>query len=199
MEREKSNGAIAYEAAWTVNGATHEAAVLEDGTLLNTEETMTVDKAPAAIQAAVAKHFPGSTKVAVEKLTIVAYEAEGKAWIASGAALNGLAAEIGAQTGQTISLGRAPAGVQAAVARQFPGNPKVDLKKKTLVLYELAGRANGKPAEMLVTSSGNRIEQGDDGESEDDDDEGEDDDDEDDDEDEDDDDGEDDDENGEDD
>ncbi len=75
--REKEDGVLIYEAEWAVNGAAHEAAVTADGALIETEEVISAEKAPAAVQAAIAKHF-GTAKVVVEKKMIVVYEVEAK-------------------------------------------------------------------------------------------------------------------------
>jgi uncharacterized membrane protein YkoI len=78
VEREKEHGALVYEAAWVKNGTQHEAEVTAEGALLELEETITVEKAPAAVRAAIAKHFGAGTKVVVEKTMIVVYEVEAK-------------------------------------------------------------------------------------------------------------------------
>ena len=77
-EREKEHGVLVYEAEWVVNGTQHEAAVTADGTLIETEEIVPVEKLPAAVRAAIAKHFPANAKVTVEKKMIVVYEVEAK-------------------------------------------------------------------------------------------------------------------------
>ncbi|MCH8804501.1 MAG: PepSY-like domain-containing protein [Planctomycetes bacterium] len=77
VEREKEHGVVVYEAAWVVNGTKHEAEVTADGALIETEQTIPVDQAPAAVRAAIAKRF-GNAKVVVEKTMIVIYEVEGK-------------------------------------------------------------------------------------------------------------------------
>jgi len=76
--REKEDGVLVYEAQWTIDGIQHEAAVMPDGTLLETEESVPVEKTPAAVRAAIAKHFGANAKVVVEKKMIVVYEVEAK-------------------------------------------------------------------------------------------------------------------------
>ena len=78
FERDQEHGAVVYEAEWVANGTKHEAAVTEDGALLEIEEIIPVEKAPAAVRAAIAKHFPPNAKVIVEKTMIVVYEAEAR-------------------------------------------------------------------------------------------------------------------------
>lgn len=78
IEREREQGVVIYEAAWDAGGAMHEAAVMADGTLLETEERIKPDQAPPAVRALIAKHFAGVDKVVIEKKMIVVYEAEAK-------------------------------------------------------------------------------------------------------------------------
>ncbi len=77
-ERENEDGVLVYEAEWIADGIQHEAAVTADGTLLETEEIIPVEKAPAAVRAAIAKHFGANAKVVVEKKMIVVYEVEAR-------------------------------------------------------------------------------------------------------------------------
>lgn len=78
VEREKEHGVLVYEAEWLANGTKHEAAVTADGTLLETEETIPLEQAPAAVREAIAKHFGAEVKVVVERKTIIVYEAEAR-------------------------------------------------------------------------------------------------------------------------
>ncbi len=77
-EREKEDGILVFEAAWVTDGTKHEATVTADGTLIETEEIIPAEKAPAAVRAAIATHFGADAKVVVEKKMIVLYEVEGK-------------------------------------------------------------------------------------------------------------------------
>lgn len=77
-EREREHGVLVYEAQWAANGTKHEAAVTADGTLIETEEIVPAERAPAAVRAAIAKHFGANAKVVVEKKMIVVYEVEAK-------------------------------------------------------------------------------------------------------------------------
>ena len=77
-EREKEHGVLVYEAEWVANGTKHEAAVTADGAVIEIEEIVPVEKAPAAVRAAIAKHFPANVKVTVEKKMIVVYEVEAR-------------------------------------------------------------------------------------------------------------------------
>lgn len=77
-EREREHGTVVYEAEWIVNGTEHEAKVTADGALIETEEVVRLKDLPAAVRAAIAKHFPAKSKVKVEKKTIVIYEVEAR-------------------------------------------------------------------------------------------------------------------------
>ena len=77
-EREREHGVLIYEAEWIKNGSKHEAAVTADGTLVEMEEIIPAEMAPAAVRAAIAKHFGAAAKVVVEKKMVVVYEVEAK-------------------------------------------------------------------------------------------------------------------------
>ena len=77
-ERERKHGVLVYEAEWVKNGTKHEAAVTADGTLVEIEEIIPAEQAPAAVRAVIAKHFGANPKVVVEKKMIVVYEVEAK-------------------------------------------------------------------------------------------------------------------------
>jgi uncharacterized membrane protein YkoI len=77
-ERETQHGVVTYEVKWVVDGVEHEAAVTADGTLLETEESIPPDRVPAAVRAAIERHFGRGAKVVVERKTIVVYEVEAK-------------------------------------------------------------------------------------------------------------------------
>ena len=50
----------------------------EEGALVETEESVSLDSVPAAVRAAISKHFGVEAKVEVEKTTYIAYEVETK-------------------------------------------------------------------------------------------------------------------------
>lgn len=77
-EREREHGVLVYEAEWVENGTKHEAAVTADGTLVEIEELIPPEKAPAAVRAVIEKHFGADAKVVVERKMIVVYEVEAK-------------------------------------------------------------------------------------------------------------------------
>ena len=77
-EREREHGVLIYEAEWMANGTKHEAAVTADGALIEIEEIIPAETAPAAVRTAIAKHFGPNAKVVVEKTMIVVYEVEAK-------------------------------------------------------------------------------------------------------------------------
>jgi uncharacterized membrane protein YkoI len=78
FERDREHGVVLYEAEWVTNGTEHEAAVTADGALVEIEEVIPVEKAPAAVRDAIAKHFPPNAKLVVEKTMIVVYEVEAR-------------------------------------------------------------------------------------------------------------------------
>lgn len=73
VTREPEDRATVYEGVWAVNGASVEATVTEDGTLVEIVETIALDKAPAVVLTAVQKHFAGGA-VTIERQKIVIYE-----------------------------------------------------------------------------------------------------------------------------
>ena len=73
---DKEHGVIVYEAEWERDGVQHDAAVTAEGALVETEETLSADKAPAAVLAMIAKYFANDAKVVVKKKMIVVYEIE---------------------------------------------------------------------------------------------------------------------------
>jgi uncharacterized membrane protein YkoI len=77
VSRDYEDGVMVYEAEWMAKGTKHEAAVTEDGTLVEMEERVRMSSLPPAVQAAVARHFPPGTRLEIEKKTTVVYEIEG--------------------------------------------------------------------------------------------------------------------------
>lgn len=78
IEREVEHGVTVYEAEWTDHGMEHEASVSADGELLEIEEVVPMDKAPAAVREAITKQFGAGAKVVIEKTMVVYYEVETK-------------------------------------------------------------------------------------------------------------------------
>jgi hypothetical protein len=76
IEREVERGVTVYEAEWVDHGTEREASVSADGELLEIEEEVTLDKVPAAVRAAIAKHIGAGAKMEIEKTTVVYYEVE---------------------------------------------------------------------------------------------------------------------------
>jgi uncharacterized membrane protein YkoI len=75
-ECEQEHGAIVYEAEWVVDGVEHEAAVTADGALVEMEEEIPLEAAPAEVRAAIAQYFGADTMVTVERKMVVVYEVE---------------------------------------------------------------------------------------------------------------------------
>ncbi|UCG32109.1 MAG: hypothetical protein JSU68_10630 [Phycisphaerales bacterium] len=77
-ECEQEHGVLVYEAEWVADGIEHEAAVTADGALLEMEEEIPLEAAPAAVRAAIMQHFGAGTMVTVDKKMVVVYEVEAK-------------------------------------------------------------------------------------------------------------------------
>lgn len=75
LEEETTAGHKHYEAEWRANGAEVEMAVTADGDIIEMEEAIAADAAPAGVRAA-AKAAAGDAKFTVSKLTITVYEVE---------------------------------------------------------------------------------------------------------------------------
>jgi uncharacterized membrane protein YkoI len=75
VEREREGVVVVYEASWRRNGSRFEAEVLADGTLLEIEELIALENAPAGVQAAAGEHFAGQNVIVAKKM-IVVYELE---------------------------------------------------------------------------------------------------------------------------
>ena len=74
--KEKKHGIWVFTGEWRANGVSHEAMVTADGTVVETEESVSLKHVPTAVRAAIAEHFGSDVKVTVEKKTIIIYEAE---------------------------------------------------------------------------------------------------------------------------
>lgn len=75
-ECEQEHGALVYEAEWVADGVEHEAAVTADGALVEMEEEIPLEAAPAEVRAAIAQHFGADAMVTVERKMVVVYEVE---------------------------------------------------------------------------------------------------------------------------
>lgn len=74
--KEKRHGVWVFTGEWQTDGVSHEAVVTAEGIVIETEESVSLDNVPTAVRAAIAEHFGSDVKVAVEKKTIILYEAE---------------------------------------------------------------------------------------------------------------------------
>ncbi len=75
LEEETISGHKHYEAEWRTSGGEVEMSVTAAGEIIEIEEELAADAAPAAVRAA-AKAAAGDTKFTVSKLTITIYEIE---------------------------------------------------------------------------------------------------------------------------
>jgi len=72
--KETDDGAVSYEAEWTIKGLSYEAEVTEEGALISSEETMDANAVPEAVRKAAAKLFPAGAKLTFTKEIEVTYE-----------------------------------------------------------------------------------------------------------------------------
>ncbi|MCB9851140.1 MAG: hypothetical protein H6817_10610 [Phycisphaerales bacterium] len=126
------------------------------------DEKTALDQIPEAARTALTKLAAGSTITEVEqerKHGATVYEAE---WQANGTTHEASVTADGTllEMEETIALADAPPAVQAAAANHFGADAKVKVERKTIVLYELEGRANGKSHEVLLTPAGKDVHHG---------------------------------------
>ncbi len=134
-----------------------------------------LDQVPPAAKAAILKHAAGAKITEIEKEThkgVTVYEAE---WQVSGMEHEVCVTADGdvIETEAEIPASQAPAAVQAEIKKRFGPNAKVEVERKTFIMYEVEGRADGKKIEFLISPTGHVHEghdQGDDDHDNDDDD-----------------------------
>lgn len=63
------------------------------------------------------------------------------------------------ETEVTIAADKAPAAVRATIAKRFGARAKVVVEKKTIVVYEVEGKVNGKELEILIFPTGQTHEE----------------------------------------
>ena len=77
VTKENEDGAMTYEAEWTVQDNAHGAAVTEDGVLLELEETLNIKDVPESVRKAAEKLLAGAEKMTFEKEMKIVYEVSG--------------------------------------------------------------------------------------------------------------------------
>lgn len=75
---EDEDGMKVFEGSWKVEDVDHEASVTEHGDVVETEQAISLEAAPEAVQRAARRALPEGTEFKVEKKTIVLYEVEAK-------------------------------------------------------------------------------------------------------------------------
>ena len=76
VTRESEDDVVVFEAAYTINGATHEVEIGENGELLATEDTIASADLPAAVADSLKKRFPKGEMGEVVRITQTYYEIE---------------------------------------------------------------------------------------------------------------------------
>jgi len=168
IERETKHGRTIYEAEVLLEGKELEIKVAPDGTLLKKEceheeegeeegeEEVSLDQIPAAARQALLAAAGGAKIVEVERETehgLVLYEAE---WIADGRKHEAEVTAEGAlvELEEDVSADEVPAAVKRAAAKLFPPGAKLEYEKKTIIVYEVEAKINGKEREVLLTPAG---------------------------------------------
>ena len=136
------------------------------------EIKISLDQVPPAARAAILKQAAGAKISEVEKEThkgVSVYEAEWK--------INGMEHEVCVtadgdiiETEAEIPAAEAPAAVQAEIKKRFGANARVQVERKTFIMYELEGRVDGRKVEILVSPTGDVHDGHDDDDGDDDDD-----------------------------
>ncbi len=62
------------------------------------------------------------------------------------------------ETEEVVAWESVPKGVQKTAGQAFPKGTKVKVERKTIVLYEVEAKIDGKEKEVLVAPTGQRIE-----------------------------------------
>lgn len=132
----------------------------KDGEEQADSQVVKLDKIPAAARDALTK-LAGSAKieeVAMEDEDgVKVYEG---AWQVKGVGHEAVVTENGdlVETEQIVDLDAIPNAVQRVAKKSFPKGTKLKVEKKTVVLYEVEAKINGKEKEVLVAPTGQRVE-----------------------------------------
>lgn len=177
VERESRDGKTVYEADVVKDGKEIELQVAEDGKLIaredgdkeekeegddeeDDEEAIAIDRIPAAARESLAKHANGAkiTKVTREREDgAELFEAE---WSVDGLARSVEVTADGemVEMEQQVAAKDAPAAIQKAVKKMFPGAADVVIEKKVRVEYEVKATVRGKKKEVTLTPAGKPAE-----------------------------------------
>ncbi len=163
IERETKNGKTIYEAEVIIGGKEVEIKVAPDGTLLGKEceddeenVQISLDKVPQAARKALLK-LAGKAKITEveqqKKHGAVLYEAE---WKVNGQEREATVTAEGAlvKLEEEIAAKDVPGAVKRAAAKIFPDTADLEFEKKTVIMYEVEGKINGKKHERLIWPTG---------------------------------------------
>ncbi len=136
------------------------------------DEQISIDKVPAKAREALLKHAQGAkfTEVEREKVRgVVFYEAE---WMVDGREHEAKVTADGSlvELEEEVDAQSVPAAVRKAASKAFPKSAKLTFEKKTIVLYEVEAKVDGKEREVLISPSGQVHDEHDDDDDDDDDD-----------------------------
>lgn len=169
IERETKDGKTTYEAEFLLNGKEIEIKVAPDGTLLgreaedeaDDEDRLTIDQVPEPARAALLQLAGGATIVKAERERVhgvLVYEAE---WVVNGTQHGAAVTADGTliEAEETVRVEDLPPTVRSVVAKHFPAKTKLAIEKKTIVIYEVEARIDGKERELVVFPTG-RVHEG---------------------------------------
>jgi len=167
--RETQRGKTVYEAEVIIQGKEIEIKIAPDGTVIGREvegaaeeeeeeeeEVISLDQVPAAARKALLKHAGGAKIIEVEREKehgVVLYEAEWE--------VGGREHEAKVTTGgdlmeleEVVGANEVPPAVLRAAKKVFGAGAKVEYERKTITLYEVEAKVNGKEREVLLTPAG---------------------------------------------
>lgn len=167
IERETKGGKTVYEAEVIIQGKEIEIKIAPDGTVIGREvedegqeeeeeEVISLEQVPAAARKALMKHAGGAKITEVEREKehgVVLYEAE---WEAGGREREAKVTADGdlIELEEVVGANEVPAAVRRAAGKMFGAGAKVEYEKKTITLYEVEAKVNGKEREVLLTPAG---------------------------------------------
>ena len=169
IERETKHGKTVYEAEVIIQGKEIEIKIAPDGRVLKREiegeegeeedEVISLEQVPAAARKALVKHAGGAKIIKVEREKehgVVLYEAE---WEAGGREHEAKVTADGdlMELEEKVEAKDVPEAVRQAAGKRFPAGAKVEYERKTITLYEVEAKVNGKEREMLLTPAGTAV------------------------------------------
>lgn len=181
IEAETKDGKTTYEAEFVLNGKTFEIRVAADGTLLGKEEEKPSGQPKEQERKVTEAQVPPAALVALKKLagsakfTEFAEEIEHGhkfyegSWKGPEGNMDALVTDTGdvVEIEEIVPVDKVPAGVRAAAEKEAGKGGAVVYERKTLYLYEIKFRKDGKGREMLFTADARQVHEEEDGDDED--------------------------------